>query len=359
MSSGLVDSIGFIEDDALVQFAVIIPVHNTAKYLAECLDSVLAQTYKKFIAFVVDDGSSDGSGNIADFYRSKDSRIQVVHTKNGGVSKARNIALEYIEQKKGFDYVLFLDSDDKWSSDCLETIYKYISNNENYVLSFGLKRFWKGGGIQEEFKVSHPPICFGYDESFRFILDNVSLRYIASPASSLGIGNFVAPCNLIRGIRFDATLQNGEDQDFKMRAILKSKGLIAISDVLLLYRQRLGSLSHQREPTLNEGKYFVKLIQNAQSLSPEVVRVIENRAAMFWWSTLRKCAHRKGALRKNWPEFCAFLYWMQRTFRSGIIDSPRFIKHKKIFSLGRRLVWLYFFLSREKYHKIQECDYFE
>lgn len=205
----------------------------------------------------------------------------------------------------------------------------------------------------------HSPIYFSYDESFRFILDNVNLRYIASPANALGIGNFVVPCNLIRGIRFDITLQYGEDQDFKMRTILKSKGLIAISDVLLLYRQRLGSLSHQREPTLSEGQYFVKLIQNAQSLSPEVVRVIENRAAMFWWSTLRKCAHRKGALRKNWPEFCAFLHWMQRTFRSGIIDSPRFIKHKKIFSLGRILVWLYFFLSREKYHKIQECDYFE
>ena len=91
--------------------AVVIPVYNVAKYLPECLDSLLRQTHRNFTVFCVDDGSTDGSGEILDAYAAKDSRILVLHKSNGGVSSARNQALDLID-RSDFDGVCFIDSDD-------------------------------------------------------------------------------------------------------------------------------------------------------------------------------------------------------------------------------------------------------
>ncbi len=88
--------------------SVIIPVYNAEPYLSRCLDSVLNQDYTNIKIILVDDGSTDNSGEICDYYASEDSRITVVHIPNGGASLAR---------KKGFDinhgdYVIFLDNND-------------------------------------------------------------------------------------------------------------------------------------------------------------------------------------------------------------------------------------------------------
>jgi glycosyltransferase involved in cell wall biosynthesis len=88
--------------------SIIIPVYNVEKYLAECLDSVIGQTLRDIEIICVDDGSTDRSPEILDEYAKKDSRITVIHKKNGGLSSARNTAYSHI---KG-EYTLFVDSDD-------------------------------------------------------------------------------------------------------------------------------------------------------------------------------------------------------------------------------------------------------
>ena len=77
-----------------MKFSLIIPVYNVATYLRECLDSILAQTFSGWEAICVDDGSTDGSGAILDEYTVKDKRFHIVHKENGGVSVARNLAIE-------------------------------------------------------------------------------------------------------------------------------------------------------------------------------------------------------------------------------------------------------------------------
>ena len=91
-----------------VTVSVVIPVYNVEKYLRECVDSVLRQTYSSYEIILVDDGSTDSSGSICDEYAAKDSRISVVHKDNGGQSSARNIGIKKAVGK----YIYFLDSDD-------------------------------------------------------------------------------------------------------------------------------------------------------------------------------------------------------------------------------------------------------
>lgn len=88
--------------------SIIIPVYKVEQYLARCVDSVLAQTYRDIQVILVDDGSPDCCGAICDDYAAKDSRVLALHKENGGVSSARNFGLQFV---KG-DYVTFCDSDD-------------------------------------------------------------------------------------------------------------------------------------------------------------------------------------------------------------------------------------------------------
>ena len=87
---------------------VIVPVYNVAKYLARCLDSLRAQTFTFWRAICIDDGSTDGSARILDEYAASDSRFMVAHVAHGGVSKARNLALDMAQA----EFVMFMDSDD-------------------------------------------------------------------------------------------------------------------------------------------------------------------------------------------------------------------------------------------------------
>ena len=88
--------------------SIIIPVYNVENYLARCIDSILRQTFTDFELILIDDGSTDGSGAIADEYQLKDSRIKVVHQENGGQGFARNTGLNIARG----EYIGFVDSDD-------------------------------------------------------------------------------------------------------------------------------------------------------------------------------------------------------------------------------------------------------
>ena len=106
--------------------SVIIPVYNVEKYIRFCLDSVINQTYKNLEIIIVDDGTKDSSGEIAEEYARKDSRIKVVHKENGGLSDARNVGLDIATGK----YIAFLDSDDVISLDFYEYLYRLIKEND-------------------------------------------------------------------------------------------------------------------------------------------------------------------------------------------------------------------------------------
>lgn len=92
-----------------MKISIIVPVYNSAKYLEKTVESILKQRYENFYLYLVDDGSTDLSGEICERFATKDARIKVIHRENGGVSQARNTALEFISDT---DYFFFIDADD-------------------------------------------------------------------------------------------------------------------------------------------------------------------------------------------------------------------------------------------------------
>lgn len=111
--------------------SVIVPIFNTEKYLNSCIDSILVQTYTDFELILVDDGSTDKSGEICDAYMRKDARIHVIHQKNGGAACARYVG---VRQAVG-EYITFMDSDDELYPRALTTLMKNMSDGVDLLVS--------------------------------------------------------------------------------------------------------------------------------------------------------------------------------------------------------------------------------
>ncbi|MCQ2381250.1 MAG: glycosyltransferase, partial [Acidaminococcaceae bacterium] len=114
-----------IKREKMKKISIIVPVYKAEKFLCECIDSILCQTYKNLEVILVDDGSPDNSGMICDKYAQSDSRIKVVHQQNGGAGKARNAGID----KATGDYIMFLDSDDWMEYDMAEKLVIALEKN--------------------------------------------------------------------------------------------------------------------------------------------------------------------------------------------------------------------------------------
>lgn len=105
--------------------SIVVPVYNVENYLDICMKSILSQTYNNIEVILIDDGATDGSGKICDYYAEADKRVRVVHKKNGGLSDARNAGILRAEG----DYIMFIDSDDAVSSDFAEYLYTLLKDS--------------------------------------------------------------------------------------------------------------------------------------------------------------------------------------------------------------------------------------
>lgn len=110
----------------MAEVSIIVPVYQVEKYIRQCVDSILAQTFTDFELILVDDGSKDKSGQICDEYAVLDQRVKVIHKENGGLSDARNCGMD---QAVG-NYFMFVDSDDYIAPTMLEYLYKALMNKE-------------------------------------------------------------------------------------------------------------------------------------------------------------------------------------------------------------------------------------
>jgi glycosyltransferase involved in cell wall biosynthesis len=116
------------------KISVIVPVYKVEKYLDRCIDSILSQTFTDFELILVDDGSPDKCGEICEEYAKKDSRIHVIHQKNGGLSAARNTGIDWANANSSSKWITFIDSDDIVTKNYLESMWKEALESNSQIV---------------------------------------------------------------------------------------------------------------------------------------------------------------------------------------------------------------------------------
>ena len=224
------------------KISVIVPVYNTADYLKECLDCFLAQTYKNFEAILVDDGSTDNSGAICDEYAKNDKRFKVIHKENGGVSSARNAAIDVATG----DYIGFVDSDDTFLPEMYEDFAKIIESDEpDLVLSDGMR---EKGYVNS----TNPKIySFNNDEARDefFTVGKVRPSVCLTLIKREVVGN----------LRFPAEIHHWEDYAYLAIMVSISNKIVVTENRYYEYREREGSATQQ---PLNDKQMSCLLIYN-------------------------------------------------------------------------------------------------
>ena len=207
--------------------SVIVPVYNVAPYLREALDSVVGQSYRNLEIIIVDDGSTDGSAEICDEYRS-DPRVRVIHQENRGLSNARNVGLDV---SSGV-YIAFLDSDDAFHPDFIQKMVDKIEDADVAVCRFEVHQ-----GTLESRGQIYPRMKEGvYNRE-------ESLRALADGKINVSVWNKLYRRELWREIRFPDG-HNYEDIHTTYRIFDCCRRVKVQDRALYLHRRRPGSITH-------------------------------------------------------------------------------------------------------------------
>lgn len=337
--------------------AVILPVYNVEQYLKECLESIVCQTYKNFIVFAVDDGSTDRSGKIFDEFGEKDSRFCINHKLNGGVSSARNLALEMMEAFPcAFDLVCFVDGDDIIKPHFIRNYVDHFQNNSVDYVVCGWNPFDKVG-IVDHGRERHLDVITSNSGAYRhlFLIGEWKGRLPVSFAYFLSNKCFSA--RVLYGLRFDESLSRGEDLDFVIRSLLNVKKALIGSAINYMYRLRQSSLSHGSEqPIVDEMYVYVLLLRKIAKMPPDVRTFIEQRAHELWWGSIRRTIE-----AKVYGEYKKQIYEAYKILLSScsVMTLPNKFKRRFLCYLaGEKFLNLYF-RGRVKSESVISTNLFE
>ena len=237
--------------------SVIVPVYNTEKYLHRCIDSILNQNLTDMEVILVDDGSTDSSGEICDEYEKKDCRVKVIHQSNKGVSEARNAGLSMACGK----YIAFVDSDDYLpnKADIYSSAVSALEQNDVDIMAW-LWQFQDDNGRMVIDSKNVPEFFQGKMTTHEFAKG----LYYGSYANGL----VVCVCNklykkgFIENQMFSGRIT--EDDDWMMRILINNGNVFCQNDFWYVYAQNNSSLTHSK---FSESNYhFLDVIKNRSRL---------------------------------------------------------------------------------------------
>lgn len=205
--------------------AIIIPVYNSSKFLKECIESVLLQTYKNIEIILINDGSTDDSLEIIKSYSKKDKRIRYCSIKNSGVSIARNTGLEMCESEK----VIFVDSDDIITPNLVEILINKGENAE-FVMC-GYKVYDMNKNIERKYIC--PNFSGNIKEYCNRIIDFLTPPFLLGPCFKLFDRKIIEKWNII----FPIDISYGEDAEFVLTYLEHTKTIKCIDNIGYTYRQ--------------------------------------------------------------------------------------------------------------------------
>lgn len=242
-------------------FSIVVPVYNVEKYLSQCVESILRQTFIDFEIILVDDGAKDNSGNLCDQLAVKDERIRVIHKTNGGLSSARNAGIKEACGK----YIIFMDSDDYWSNN---TMLSQISTQLKYKEDLIIWKYCRCGEDStfcndgEHARTERYSLKSDYKVLFGKGILFASAWYEAIPRAWFVKNNLFFEEGVV-----------SEDIEWFSRLLACVTNIIYFDSVFYVYRVRAGSISNTRSmKAVSDIEKHLKSLISSQEINPQLWR---------------------------------------------------------------------------------------
>ena len=219
--------------------SVIVPVYNIEKYLEECIESIINQSYKNIEIILVDDGSTDKSGIICDEFNKLDKRIKVIHKENGGAASAKNIGLD----EANGEYICFVDGDDYIFIDFIENLYNQLIKYNADISECSFYYLYKSHIEKDSFK----------SNNVFFTSQDYLNQYVDEWQSSL-FWNKLFKSSVIGDIRFKKERRCIDDEFFTYKVILNADSIVRNCNHKYYYRQRKSSAVQNSKNSIQKAK---------------------------------------------------------------------------------------------------------
>ena len=292
--------------------SVIMPIYNVGKFLEECLESVIHQTYKNLEIILIDDGSKDNSPEICDKYAKIDKRIKVIHQENKGLSAARNAGLDFF---KG-EYVYFIDSDDFVDSNAISRCVELIEKDNSDIASFYFHY------VDEDSKEIVPFVkkdikpIWNVDDFW----DNISCFGDAElTIAAVVVWNKLFKREIFDNVRFEVGRIN-EDSFIIPDIIRNVKTISFINEPLYSYRKRSNSIM---------SRYDIR-------------RMVDSSLSL-----IKRCDY--------FNEF-NYSHYFAGNYRTVIVDYYEIKKHHKELSDSQKLDYLFIKRKIKEFYKLSKKD---
>lgn len=255
--------------------SVIVPIYGVEKYLEECIESILGQTYTKLEIILIDDASPDRCGEICDRYAQMDDRIIVIHQKNGGAAAARNAGLRIATG----EYIGFVDSDDYLEPDAYEKLLEALVANDADIVHGQFRYVYVNGKVVHE----------GSEEIVSFSAAQYLTQFTTDWTCAL------SPVKLFRHhVLTDVYYEEGhciDDEFFTYRGVMKAEKIVYIPTIVYNYRQRASSVMKNRDTIEKKCDdmldYLGKRCHHVSESFPELKSLFESHYVdyLLWLAT--------------------------------------------------------------------------
>lgn len=236
------------------KISIIIPVYNVEQYLAQCLNSVINQTYHNLEIILINDGSTDSCPQICDEYALQDDRIKVIHKKNGGLSDARNFGLT---QATG-DFISFIDSDDIVAADFCEKLLQASIEHKADIVECGFYKF--------ENELDLPTGGVTANATFELFETELALELLIKEYLKQIVWNKLYRKEVVAQLQFPVDKIN-EDEYWTYKVFGNAKKIVKMQATLYFYRQQLASIMGK--------EYSLKRLDGLQGLEERIAYVKE------------------------------------------------------------------------------------
>jgi glycosyltransferase involved in cell wall biosynthesis len=299
--------------------SILVPVYNALEYLPDCMKSIFDQTHKNLEIILINDGSTDGSGEMCDMYGRSDSRVKVIHQENAGWCAARNVALDIAAG----EWIGFVDSDDTIEPQMFEVLLVVADEHKKQISGCGyLEHKQQGDAITYVYPQMPPVMNAMLYFSYRHFGISPGMYWCKIYHSSLFKGE--------GAMRFDPMCRQAGDQLFEAQIILAADGSAYVPQALYNYYRREGSItiSPLTEKNLTKLYTFERMIEVFRPTLPKIADRMKFKYAQavveFIWRAL--------AYGKQSYEFLPMLRKKARQHaRDYLTDKEPGLKQKAIY----------------------------